>query len=265
MADESADARTPGWKRDPWKRFAGRYWDGEGWTEHVVSAGKVQATDPVPEYPPPDHVGAAPPSTGGTAMSDRSNVSGRQAEKDAEAGAGGQWWAGIAKATIAVNVRYLNLRTPTKSMGMGTFKVTEDGLQWRSNLGRKLAMPWAAIEAIDIEGETSKRVTATRVLTLGVFALAAKKEKRDTHMTVATDAAEHAFVFERTPPEVIKSKLRPVLVALSAIGATAVAPPSPGDGPRLSVADEIKKLAALRDAGILTEDEFQSQKMKLLG
>jgi hypothetical protein len=32
-----------------------------------------------------------------------------------------------------------------------------------------------------------------------------------------------------------------------------------------SVADEIAKLAALRDKGLLTEAEFQAQKAKLLG
>ena len=34
--------------------------------------------------------------------------------------------------------------------------------------------------------------------------------------------------------------------------------------PSTSVADEIKKLAELRDAGIITEEEFQTKKEKLL-
>ena len=33
----------------------------------------------------------------------------------------------------------------------------------------------------------------------------------------------------------------------------------------VSVADEVAKLVALRDAGALTEDEFAAQKAKLLG
>lgn len=32
----------------------------------------------------------------------------------------------------------------------------------------------------------------------------------------------------------------------------------------MSVADELRKLAALRDAGVLTDAEFQRQKLKLL-
>lgn len=43
--------RTSGWKRDPWDRFAGRYWDGENWTHHVVNADSTRTTDPVPHEP----------------------------------------------------------------------------------------------------------------------------------------------------------------------------------------------------------------------
>lgn len=45
--------------------------------------------------------------------------------------------------------------------------------------------------------------------------------------------------------------------------AEAASPPAPSSAP-LSVADEIAKLAKLRDNGILTDDEFDSEKAKLL-
>ena len=35
--------------------------------------------------------------------------------------------------------------------------------------------------------------------------------------------------------------------------------------PHIDVADQLIKLAALRDSGVLTEDEFQAQKQKILG
>jgi hypothetical protein len=35
--------------------------------------------------------------------------------------------------------------------------------------------------------------------------------------------------------------------------------------PQIDVADQLMKLAALRDSGVLTEDEFQTQKQKILG
>ena len=39
----------------------------------------------------------------------------------------------------------------------------------------------------------------------------------------------------------------------------------PAVDPSMLVADEIKKLAALRDQGILTDEEFTEQKRRLLG
>lgn len=47
---------------------------------------------------------------------------------------------------------------------------------------------------------------------------------------------------------------------LAASTQTASSPP-----PTMSVADEIKKLADLRASGVLTDEEFQTQKAKLLG
>lgn len=51
MADQTQDPRAPGWRRDPLGRHFGRYWDGQEWTEHVISAEKVQSIDPLPEPP----------------------------------------------------------------------------------------------------------------------------------------------------------------------------------------------------------------------
>lgn len=51
MADEVEDPRAPGWKHDPTRRFLGRYWDGTGWTEHVVGQDRSTSIDPVPVHP----------------------------------------------------------------------------------------------------------------------------------------------------------------------------------------------------------------------
>jgi hypothetical protein len=40
--------------------------------------------------------------------------------------------------------------------------------------------------------------------------------------------------------------------------------PAPA-GQQIDVADQLTKLAALRDSGVLTEAEFEGQKQKLLG
>jgi hypothetical protein len=56
-------------------------------------------------------------------------------------------------------------------------------------------------------------------------------------------------------------------MAGAAFGAPPPAPaaPPPSAGPQPDLADQLRKLADLRDAGVLTEDEFAAQKAKLLG
>jgi hypothetical protein len=44
----------------------------------------------------------------------------------------------------------------------------------------------------------------------------------------------------------------------------ALAPGAPVGGPIVGVAEELAKLADLRDKGIITAEEFQAQKAKLL-
>jgi hypothetical protein len=65
MADQGQPRPKPaGWKRDPTGRHFGRWWDGDQWTENVISAEKVQSIDPLPGRPEPsifDSPPAPPP------------------------------------------------------------------------------------------------------------------------------------------------------------------------------------------------------------
>jgi hypothetical protein len=56
-------------------------------------------------------------------------------------------------------------------------------------------------------------------------------------------------------------------MAGAAFGAPPAAPaaPPPSAEPQLDLADQLRKLADLRDAGVLTEEEFAAQKAKILG
>jgi putative oligomerization/nucleic acid binding protein len=77
-----------------------------------------------------------------------------------------------------------------------------------------------------------------------------------------------------TAPE-LKVKLVPIISQLHRVNASAqapaptiappaAAPPPPVSAP-VSVADEIKKLGELKESGLITEEEFATQKAKLLG
>jgi hypothetical protein len=107
-----------------------------------------------------------------------------------------------------------------------------------------------------------------------VFALAAKKKTKMAIVTVRLRSGEQAaFQTEKYLPPEIKGKLASVLSHLSqaatrqtaAVAQAVVSqPPALQQAAPVSVADEIRKLAELKDAGILSEEEFVSQKAKLL-
>jgi hypothetical protein len=65
----------------------------------------------------------------------------------------------------------------------------------------------------------------------------------------------------QTPDAVIRSMM------LEELQSFASSPPTRGlsdPAPRAPIADELAKLAELRDKGVLTEDEFKAQKARLL-
>ena len=51
----------------------------------------------------------------------------------------------------------------------------------------------------------------------------------------------------------------------AAFGAPPAAPPPPPAAPQIDMVEQLRKLGELRDAGILTEEEFAAQKAKILG
>lgn len=60
MANDIGDLREAGWKPDPAGRFAGRYWDGSAWTEHVYDKHRVQQVDPPDAAAPPTSAAPRP-------------------------------------------------------------------------------------------------------------------------------------------------------------------------------------------------------------
>ncbi len=140
-------------------------------------------------------------------------------------------------------------------------------------------IPWSEIVGLDIEGPESaaRRITATRMLTLGVFSLAAQKKEKLAVMIVRLRSGEEAIfdTAKLTAPE-LKGKLTPIMSQLRKANTTPEpvsqirpqpvtnASAAPSLTP-ISVADELKKLAELKDAGVLTHEEFAVQKARVLG
>jgi hypothetical protein len=102
-----------------------------------------------------------------------------------------------------------------------------------------------------------QRVTATRLLATGIFAFAMKKKSKESFLTVTTTRGDAIFHSEKLTPHELRAKLGWVLAKVGEPSAPAPA--------ATSTADELKKLAELRDAGVLSDAEFDAQKAKLLG
>lgn len=81
---------------------------------------------------------------------------------------------------------------------------------------------------------------------------------RDLLMPLISDARQ-AKVMERNSQYIHYATPPP------AAPAPAAAPEAPAAAPQPDVTDQLRKLAALRDDGILTDEEFAAQKAKLLG
>ncbi|MDQ2625386.1 MAG: SHOCT domain-containing protein, partial [Actinomycetota bacterium] len=58
---------------------------------------------------------------------------------------------------------------------------------------------------------------------------------------------------------------RPVVKQRAPVGKPESPPARPLNGPITRISGELRELAELRDAGILTEDEFAEEKRRLLG
>lgn len=91
----------------------------------------------------------------------------------------------------------------------------------------------------------------------------------------ASEAGRNEFTFIRHPEEVQKTiyhaseteqdrQIKRNVGQMSAAATSAPAPPAPG-GTAPNVTTELERLAELRAKGVLTEEEFQAQKARILG
>jgi len=141
-------------------------------------------------------------------------------------------------------------------------------LKWSSGFSGFNLIPWWKINELTVDGamDFQKRVTATRILAVGIFALAVPKASQAavSFLTVS-DVEDNTLVFQMPhPPAEVEGQLanvvNPAWRALwNQSAGTAPATQQP------DVLDQLRKLGELRDAGVLTTEEFESKKTELLG
>jgi len=147
----------------------------------------------------------------------------------------------------------------------GTLQFYTNQIEFSSPLSTKFTVATTQIAEATIEGkdDVSKRVTVTRLLAVGIFAFALKKgsKEREAYLTIVLkDGQEIIFHINGVAPRDLQVKLAKLMLQLKQ------ANPSPdSQANTLSVADEIKKLADLKEQGILTQAEFDKKKLELLG
>ena len=169
------------------------------------------------------------------------------------------WWAEIRQVKIRL-ARYATRQVGTKSMSTGTIKIGPDGIGWHGVYGfPSVHIAWPALKDILIQGESVQTGSVAAVATFGVLGLGAKKRKTMTRLDFVTTTGEHVFEIDRTDPSAVRNQLRQLIDAMPKT--TPASAPAPA---AISVADELSKLAALRDQGLLSPEEFEAQKQRLL-
>jgi hypothetical protein len=153
-----------------------------------------------------------------------------------------------------------------KAKGIITFY--ENQSEFSAVMSTKFAIPNAQIKNIAIEGkdEVNRRVTVTRLLAIGIFAFALKKKNKDQEAYITlelTDGQEVILFVENKAPMALRAKLARVISTVKQSSATDDTQ-KVSQSTQSSVADELAKLSRLKEQGVLTQAEFDSEKTKLL-
>jgi hypothetical protein len=96
-----------------------------------------------------------------------------------------------------------------------------------------------------------------------ISSIGARKDGIRTKVTIYASGNNIVFRFDHNEAERFRRVLGPLIRGGHSAAPTAPQPAGPAPAP--SLAEQLRDLAALRDEGVLTDDEFAAQKAKLLG
>jgi hypothetical protein len=169
--------------------------------------------------------------------------------------------AKLHRVTVATRVTYVgglggrkcqgSLVVNDECLGVGTFRP------------RKAIVRWADIEWLDLDDGQVRKSGVGAAAAVGVFALAKRGSEQSAGLTVhRKDGRDVFYRIARDDAFALKAKLTPHLrkVSVPWRDEQTREAASSNAGP----ADELRKLAEIRDQGILTDEEFAAQKAKLL-
>jgi hypothetical protein len=121
-----------------------------------------------------------------------------------------------------------------------------------------------SIASVEITSEQVAKSKVGAVLLFGVLGGLAAKGSRDrgAFLVHLNNGQTGYFSIDGYSEVQLRGKLSPWL---NSTRIPLGAPRASVEAPSISVADELLKLASLRDSGVLTGEEFEAQKAKLLG
>ena len=163
---------------------------------------------------------------------------------------------------------------PDTKKASGNLIFDEDAVGVGMMHPKKGVVAWSDMAGISFDSATMKKSRAGKAVAFGVFALAARKTQNAAEITIQRKDGNVALysVPGKTGVQV-RARVQPFLVARG-VPCLDDAPlptefaPAPAAGPATaaptSIADEIAKLVALRDSGVITDQEFTAYKANLL-
>jgi hypothetical protein len=217
-----------GWYPDPTRRHEQRYYDGNGWTEHIVDKGRQGTDDPASK----SRAGRAA-RFAATGLAGKAIASKRQPQLAAPAA------RADADGVILVTTSHDHGRNATVTL----FADRIERVQERSLASLSRAKQDTEVTPIKAISSVQAKKDGLVYTKVTCFASGNNVEFRVPHAQAGPfkDAVMKLVLAPDTPSQ------------------------APTVAPTPDLADQLRKLASLRDDGILSADEFEAQKAKLLG
>ena len=155
--------------------------------------------------------------------------------------------------------RYLGGHPALDKERQGILWVDREGIGIAAGDSWVARVPLSEVASVDITGGQVATSKVPNVLLFGLLGLGAKGSKDQSTLGVRCRDGETAWYLVDVSPSWLRAKLTPFL-RRAGIG-------SREEGSAPAVADlgsRLRDLAALRDEGLLTEDEFVQQRARLL-
>ncbi|WP_051515635.1 DUF2510 domain-containing protein [Candidatus Blastococcus massiliensis] len=293
------------WLPDPAGTHELRYWNGSSWTEHVSDQGTPGQDPVTSELPPPAAAVPPPPMPGASAAAPGGKLGwkdrlkqvadqgkamaeqGKQKLAEQNAKRTEQWandpstlWFGESK----------NAATSAAGVSKARYRITKDRVWIESGLlgTRTESVPLWSIKDMDVRiavwqqgKDVGDVVLNLEDPTLGagqdMFSMSGNIEGTTSGQVVLDNIEGPYAVLDLLSPLISEARQKKTMERQSTYvhnmtpGMPYGAPPpqaAPAPAPAApqnDMVEQLKKLGELRDAGILTEEEFAAQKAKILG